>query len=121
MQGLGEAKNSILEQIKEAGNCFYKNNDFNRAIAAYESGLALVTLGTAISISGDNPYHMNTANILPTIGHKACGIVVFFYLNIAQAYLQLSKTSSDIIDPVLAGHAVMTVSTCCLECLLSIH
>ncbi|KAK9905702.1 hypothetical protein WJX75_004797 [Coccomyxa subellipsoidea] len=51
------------------------------------------------------------ANILPTIGHKACGIVVFFYLNIAQAYLQLSKTSSDIIDPVLAGHAVMTVCT----------
>ena len=110
----------ILEEIKVVGNNFYGKNDCWRAIATYESGLAMLNMGTASPPSpGTMPeekkaqaYLRFTRKDLLAIGVRPCALAVTFYMNIAQAYLQLAKafSSTSGFDFVRIGHAVLAVS-----------
>ncbi len=112
MNRFNQVGESLLEQIKAAGNTFYTDSDFWRAIAAYESGLALLELDTASSTASNDACYASREDLVPIVGAKGCYLAAVFYLNIAQAYLQLAKSylgKTSSIDSALAGHAVMAV------------
>ncbi len=115
MLSVDERAQLLLEHMKEAGNIYYKTNDLWRAIAAYEAALAVLNLDMAHlkPKTGMKAYWLISEDIISSLGSRSCVLAVILYLNIAQAYLQLTNSSSAQplqIDSVMAGHAVITVS-----------
>lgn len=114
----------LIDELRVLGNAFYKEKDCWRAITTYEAGLAMLGFSHGPVVKKDqkarhtiNDLPVITKEVVESMDPKAMLSATTFYLNIAQSYLQLAQLSY--LDPVTAGHVIMTVGCSMQSSLLS--